>query len=105
MLLLVQASVIFSQEVVIKSLKTFTTKDVNSIPVLSSPRDLLTIDFDVQAEYPPNIHIIFEFCDRNWKLPIISFLQIRDKTPPILLLFFTSTTVEDAKYHYTNTFR
>ena len=68
MLLLVQASVIFSQEVVIKSLKTFTTKDANSIPVLSSPRDLLTIDFDVQAEYPPNIHIIFKFLSQNLKI-------------------------------------
>ena len=105
MLLLVQASVIFSQEVVIKSLKTFTTKDANSIPVLSSPRDLLTIDFDVQAEYPPNIHIIFKFCDRNWNATDNIFLANQGQNTAYTFNYFSlPTTVEDAKYHYTNTF-
>ncbi len=65
--LLVQSSLLLPQEVIIKSLKTYTSSDSKSIPVLSTPRDVLIIDFDVQSDYPPNINIIFKFCDRNWK--------------------------------------
>ncbi|MBK7629448.1 MAG: hypothetical protein IPJ23_01770 [Ignavibacteriales bacterium] len=51
LLLVLQSTVMFSQEIVIKSLKTFTSKDVNAVPVLSSPLDLLIIDFDVQIRF------------------------------------------------------
>lgn len=103
--LIVQSSIVFPQEMVIKSLKTFTTSDVNSIPVLSSPRDLLVIDFDVQAEYVPNINIIFTFCDRNWNPTDNIFLSNKGKNIAYRLDYFSlPTTVEDANYHYTNTF-
>ena len=105
LLFLVQASIIFPQEVVIKSLKTFTSKDENSIPVLSSPRDLLIIDFDVQFDYPPNINIIFKFCDRNWVPTDNIFLLNQGQNTAYTLNYFSlPTTVEDAEYHYTNTF-
>lgn len=105
LLFLVQASIIFPQEVVIKSLKTYTSKDANSIPVLSSPRDLLIIDFDLQAEYLPNLHIIFKFCDRDWNPTDNIFLSNQGQnTAYTLNSFYLPTTVEDARYHYTNTF-
>ena len=105
LLFIIQTSIIFPQEVVIKSLKTYSSKDVNSIPVLSSPRDLLTIDFDVQSEFSPNINIIFKFCDKNWNPTDNLFLANQGKnTAYTLNSFLLPTTVEEAKYHYTNTF-
>lgn len=104
LLFIIQTSIIFPQEVVIKSLKTFSSKDANSIPVLSSPRDLLTIDFDVQTEFSPNINIIFKFCDKNWNPTDNLFLPTRKEHSLYSKLFLLPTTVEEAKYHYTNTF-
>jgi len=105
LLFIIQTSIIFPQEVIIKSLKTYSSKDVNSIPVLSSPRDLLTIDFDVQSEFSPNINIIFKFCDKNWNPTDNLFLANQGKnTAYTLNSFLLPTTVEEAKYHYTNTF-
>ena len=104
-LFIIQVSIILPQEVVIKSLKTYTSKDANSIPVLSSPRDLLIIDFDVQSENPPNIHIVFKFCDRNWNATDNIFLANQGQNTAYTFNYFSlPTTVEDAKYHYTNTF-
>ena len=104
-LFIIQASLILPQDVVIKSLKTFTTKDANAIPVLSSPRDLLTIEFDLQAEYRPDMHILFKFCDRNWNPTENIFLFNEGSNTAYTLDFFLlPTTVEDAEYHYTNTF-
>lgn len=105
LLFIIQTSIILPQEVVIKSLKTFSSKDANSIPVLSSPRDLLTIDFDVQTEFSPNINIIFKFCDKNWNPTDNLFLANQGKnTAYTLNSFLLPTTVEEAKYHYSNTF-
>ena len=104
-LLIIQSTIILPQEVVIKSLKTYTSSDANSIPVLSSPRDLLIIDFDVQSDYPPNINIIFKFCDRNWNPTDNIFLLNQGKNTAYTLDYFSlPTTVEDAKYHYNNVF-
>lgn len=104
-LILIQTSIIFPQEIIIKSLKTFSSKDANSIPVLSSPRDLLTIEFDVQTEFSPNINIIFKFCDKNWNPTENLFLSNQGKnTAYILNYFLLPTTVGEAKYHYSNTY-
>ena len=105
LLLIVQSTLILPQEVVIKSLKTYTSSDANSIPVLSSPRDLLIIDFDVKSENSPNINIIFKFCDRNWNPTDNIFLSNQGKNTAYTLDYFSlPTTVEDAKYHYNNAF-
>ena len=105
LILIVLSSIILPQEVVIKSLKTYTSSDANSIPVLSSPRDLLIIDFDVQSENSPNINIIFKFCDRNWIPTDNIFLSNQGKNTAYTLDYFSlPTTVEEAKYHYNNSF-
>jgi len=105
LLIIIQSTIILPQEVVIKSLKTYTSNDANSIPVLSSPRDLLIIDFDVQSENAPNINIIFKFCDRNWNPTDNIFLSNQGKNTAYTLDYFSlPTTVEEAKYHYNNSF-
>ena len=96
-------STAFAQDVVIKSLKIHTKENVTSIPVLSSPRDQLVINFDVQSEYPPNINITFKFCDRNWNPVDNIFLSNQGKNTDYNLNYFSlPATVEDAKYHYQN---
>ncbi|MFZ1517128.1 MAG: type IX secretion system plug protein domain-containing protein [Ignavibacteriaceae bacterium] len=103
--LLVQSSLLLPQDVIVKSLKTYTSSDSKSIPVLSTPRDVLIIDFDVQSDYPPNINIIFKFCDRNWKPVDNIFLSNQGKNTAYSLDYFSlPTTVEEAKYHYNNSF-
>ncbi|HOJ05953.1 MAG: DUF5103 domain-containing protein [Ignavibacteriota bacterium] len=95
----------FPQEVVIKSLKTFVQGAPDIIPVLSKPGDRLVIEFDVKSDYPPNINILFKFCDRNWNPTNNIFLLNQGNNTAYTLDYFSlPTTVEDAKYHYTNLF-
>jgi hypothetical protein len=66
---------------------------------------LLIIDFDVQSENSPNINIIFKFCDRNWNPTDNIFLSNQGKNTAYTLDYFSlPTTVEEAKYHYNNSF-
>lgn len=96
---------LFAQDIIIKSLKVHTNVDGNSIPVLTSAKEFLIIDFDVQSEYPPNFNIIFKFCDRNWNPEDNIFLLNQGQNTAFNLDYFTlPTTVEDAKYHYSNRF-
>lgn len=96
---------LFAQDAIIKSLKIYTSYDQNSIPVLTSAKDFLYIDFDVQSEYPPNFNIIFKFCDRDWHPTDNIFLLNQGQNTAFNLDFFTlPTTVEAAKYHYSNRF-
>ncbi|MFZ1280087.1 MAG: type IX secretion system plug protein domain-containing protein [Ignavibacteriaceae bacterium] len=93
----------FAQDFIIKSLKVHTKENTSSIPVLSSPRDQLVINFDVQSEYPPNINITFKFCDRNWNPVDNIFLSNQGKNTDYNLNYISlPTTIEDAKYHYQN---
>jgi hypothetical protein len=105
LLLALFSPAILSQGIEIKSLKVYTNSDPNSIPVLSKPKDLLVIDFDVKAKYPPNINIIFKFCDRNWNPTDNIFLQNEGyNTAHNLDFFLLPSTVEEASYHYSNRF-
>ena len=104
-LIILATGILFAQDAIIKSLKIYTSSDQNSIPVLTSAKDFLYIDFDVQAEYPPNFNIIFKFCDRNWNPTDNIFLLNQGQNTAFNLDFFTlPTTVEAAKYHYSNRF-
>lgn len=105
LLLAVFSSVVYSQEIEIKSLNVYTSGNKTSIPVVSSAKDFLIIDFDVKAQYPPNFNILFKFCDRNWSPTDNIFLQNQGQNTAYNLDFFSlPTTVEDASYHYSNKF-
>lgn len=105
LLLIYTFSFTYSQEIEIKSLKVYTSRDQSSIPVLSKPKDQLVIDFDVKAKYPPNLNIIFRFCDRNWNPTDNIFLQNEGYNTAFNLDFFLlPSTVEEASYHYSNRF-
>lgn len=105
LLLAVFSSISHSQEIEIRSLNVYTSNNKTSIPVLTSTKDFLIIDFDVKAEYPPNFNILFKFCDRNWIPTDNIFLQNQGQNTAYNLEFFSlPSTVEDASYHYSNKF-
>jgi hypothetical protein len=105
MLVVLQTALVFSQEIKIKSLKVSTSADATSIPVLENLKDLLVIDFDLQADTPPNLNIIFKYCDRDWKVLDNIFLSNQGKNTAYLLDYkYLPTTVADANYHYHNKF-
>ncbi len=105
LLLVVFSSISHSQEIEIRSLNVYTSNNKTSIPVLTSTKDFLIIDFDVKAEYPPNFNILFKFCDRNWIPTDNIFLQNQGQNTAYNLEFFSlPSTVEDASYHYSNKF-
>ncbi len=96
---------LFAQDVKIKSLQTYINNVQTSFPVLTSPKDFLHIDFDVEAKYPPNLNIIFKFCDRNWNPTNNIFLLNQGQNTAFdLNFFYLPTTVEAAQYHYSNRF-
>lgn len=104
-LLILISKLFYPQDIQIKSLQAYTSNDQNSIPVLNSPKDFLYIDFDVQSDYPPNFNIQFKFCDKDWNPTDNIFLLNQGQNIAYNLDYFTlPTSVEDAKYHYSNRF-
>jgi hypothetical protein len=104
-IILICSGVLFAQDVKIKSLKVYTNNDVNSIPVLTSAKDFLYIEFDVQSQFPPNLNVIFKFCDRNWNPTDNIFLLNQGHNTGFNLDYFSlPNTVENAQYHYSNSF-
>lgn len=57
---------VFAQQIEIKSLQTYTSDNLFSIPVLEDGNKLI-IEFDVQSRHYPNFAVLFRFCDKNWK--------------------------------------
>lgn len=96
---------LLAEDIKIKSLQVYINNDQIAFPVLTSPKDFLYINFDVEAKYPPNLNIIFRFCDRNWEPTNNIFLLNQGQNTAFNLNFFyLPTTVEAAQYHYSNRF-
>ena len=100
---------LFPQSVEIKSLKAYLSSDESSLPVIvytkESGSGVLTIEFDIQAEFVPNLNIVFRYCDRNWKPTQNIFLLNEGKNIAHFIDFVTlPTTVEDARYHFRNSY-
>lgn len=101
---LLLSTISFTQNVEIKSLKTYTTDNHISFPVLLEGEKLI-IEFDVQADYPPNFNILFRFCDKDWNPTDNIFLLNQGKDAAYFLDYQTlPVTVEDATYHFRNFF-
>jgi hypothetical protein len=96
---------LYSQGIKIKTLKVYTNVDQTSVPILNSGKDFLILDFDVQADYPPNFSVIYKFCDRDWNPTDNIFLANQGQNTVYNLDYFTlPTTVENANYHFNNRF-
>lgn len=59
---------LFSQEIVIKSLHYYVNNEKYKLPIMKfNSRDRLRISFEIEAEYEPNIDILFKYCDKDWE--------------------------------------
>lgn len=95
---------ISAQNVQIKSLKAYTSNNNISFPVVTG-NDRLIIEFDVDAVYPPELNIIFRFCDKDWKPTDNIFLLNRGKDVAFILNYKSlPNTVKDASFHFRNAF-
>ncbi|MCU7500181.1 MAG: DUF5103 domain-containing protein [Ignavibacteria bacterium] len=90
------------------SLKAYTNRDETTLPVLlydEGGSDLLTIEFDVDADQAPSLSIVFKFCDRNWTPYTNLFLEnIGQNVARNLAFEVLPVTVQEAKYHFKGSF-
>lgn len=92
----------------ILSLKAYTNRDETTLPVLlydEEGSDLLTIEFDVQADHAPSLSIVFRFCDKNW-IPYnnLFLMNIGKNVARNLAFDVLPVTVQEAKYHFRGSF-
>jgi hypothetical protein len=104
LLIILYPAIVYAQSVEIKSLKSYTTDNNTSFPVLTSSERLI-IEFDVDAVYPPNLNVLFKFCDKNWNPTDNIFLQNHGKNVAYFLDYKNlPNTVEGANFYYRNIF-
>lgn len=100
--------IIFSQEVKIKSLRVYSTGDETSLPVIYYSQqggNNITIEFDIDAEFIPNLNVIFRYCDKDWNPTNNLFLINYGKNIAYYLDLLTlPITVEEAKYFFRGNF-
>ena len=85
---------------VVKSLNIYTTDSKTSLPVVAVGSRLV-IEFDVQADFIPNMNIVFRFCDKGWTPTKNVFLLNNLNSIAYFLDFeYLPSTVEDAEYHF-----
>lgn len=97
-----------AEEIFIKSLRVYSSKNQTLLPVIDNSdqsKKFITIEFDVQCNYAPNLSIIFKFCDKNWEPYNNAFLtNYGFNTEYNLWLEKLPLRVTDARYHYTGVF-
>ncbi|MFH1196834.1 MAG: type IX secretion system plug protein domain-containing protein [bacterium] len=98
---------IFAQDFEIKSLHVYSDNET-AAPMLfnnNGKTSGLTIEFDIRADYEPNLVILFKFCDRNWRPYDGLFLNNSgmNRTPTI---WFDRLplVVRGVQYHYKGNF-
>ncbi|MFO7444859.1 MAG: DUF5103 domain-containing protein [Ignavibacteriaceae bacterium] len=95
---------IYPQDMIIKSLKAYAGNET-AFPILTGSGPGLTIEFDIESEFMPNFNIVFRYCDRNWKpYDNIFLLNHGQNIEYDLGVDRLPVTVEDAKYHFKDTF-
>ena len=101
--LLIFTKISFTQSVndfEVKSLNVYTTASKTSLAVVTAGSRLV-IEFDVQADFIPNMNIVFRFCDKGWKPANNVFLLNNLNSTAYFLDFeYLPSTVEDAQYHF-----
>lgn len=97
-----------ANDFVIKSLRVYSSLSEISFPIIDksdSSKKTITIEFDVQGDYAPNLNIVFKFCDKDW-IPYenIFLTNIGYNTEYNLWLEKLPLRVTDARYHYVGVF-
>lgn len=84
----------------VKNLNIYTTDSKTSLPVVTAGSRLV-IEFDVQADFIPNMNIVFRFCDKEWTpAKNVFLLNNLNSTAYFLDFEYLPSTVEDAEYHF-----
>jgi len=92
-----------AQQVVLKSVQAYSGAQ-EDLPILEL-NDNLTIEFDVQAEYQPNLSIVFRLCDKDWNVYEDPFLNNDVRNIENNLWFdMLPAIVKEARYHYKGSF-
>lgn len=101
-------AVIFPQNFALKSLRVFPASNELSFPVINMQAptgELITIEFDIDAAYEPNLSIVFKFCNSNWQPYDNAFLSNPGYNTQHNLWFERlPLKVRGASYHYSGKF-
>jgi len=104
LLLLAGYNYVYTQDLQIKSLVTYTTDDRLALPVLTGEYKFV-VEFDVRSDFEPNLNILFRFCDEGWTPTKNIFLLNQTRNFKQLFNFERlPVTVEDADYHFKGSF-
>lgn len=100
---------LFANDFSIKSLRTYSSDYEDAFPIVmyseEGNKNNLVIEFDIEAEYQPNLIIQFKFCDRNWTPYESAFFANEGYNTAYSLWFETlPASIEGADYHYSDSF-
>ena len=103
-LFLFPLSFLLSQNIKVKTLRSYSSADETSIPVVSEEGEMI-IEFDVESEFEPNLNVVFRFCDKDWNPTDNIFLANAGKNIAHFLNLETlPVSVKNAKYHFKGEF-
>jgi len=104
LLIAVLPAVLYAQpDVTVKSLLAYPDENVTELPVITGGK--LTIEFDIEAEYVPQLSIVFRFCDKNWNPTGNLFLANNGYNIYTDLDYSVlPVSVKEARYHFTASF-
>lgn len=97
-----------ADDFVVKSLRVYSSESEISFPIIDNSDILkksITIEFDIQGNYAPNLNIVFKFCDKDWNPYDNAFLtNFIYNTEYNLWLERLPLRVTGACYHYSGKF-
>ncbi|MFA7229460.1 MAG: type IX secretion system plug protein domain-containing protein [Melioribacteraceae bacterium] len=108
LLLITSRTVYSSSDPEIKNLRVYSSGDQLEFPVIDysdKDKSSISIEFDVQSRFMPNLNIIFKFCDADWNPYSNAFLSNRMYSSETIMWFDElPQRVRGARYHYLGTF-
>lgn len=104
LLLLIGYNYVYTQDLRIKSLVTYTSDDRLGLPVLTGENKFV-VEFDIKSDFEPILNILFRFCDEGW-MPTKNIFLLNQNRYFKQLFYFDRlpVTVEDADYHFKGSF-
>lgn len=102
--LLFVAASLYSQ-IHIFGLRVYANEDEYQPPIIALESGVLTIEFDVDTQFPPNLNIQFEHVDRTWQSEKNILIQDEVKSLATFLGYTAAANgVQNYTYHFRNSF-
>lgn len=100
--------ILHAQNIELKTLKVYSSSDQTSVPIIDASdenKNSITIEFDVNTGFIPNMNIFFRFCDKNWTPYDNAFLYNPGYNTEYAIWFDrVPDRVTGARYHYKGSF-